>query len=126
MPATFIVSDDGTYLIETLIGHHTPEMQRETARELFALMESSGIRKVLVDARAQLAPMATLDAFTIWDDLAPQVPRGAQFAILVNWPLKGPVFAETVAINRGVSVRYFNDEPAAVAWLKVRPYVTQA
>lgn len=96
-------------------------MQREVAPELFALMENSGVRKILVDGRAQLAPMPTLDAYTIWDDFALQVPRGAQFAILVNWPLKDYPFTETVAVNRGVNVRYFNDYDQALAWLGVKP-----
>lgn len=119
MPAAFIVSDGGSYLIETVIGDHTPQMQREVAGELFALMESSGIRKVLVDGRAQLAPIPTLDAYTIWKDFAPQVPLGARFAVLVAWPLKDPVFAETVAVNRYVNLTYFDDYDQARAWLSV-------
>lgn len=119
MPATITVSADGTYLLQTVIGVHTPQMQRTVMRELFAQMERTGLRKVLVDARVQQAPIPALDVYAIWEELAPQVPRGAKFAIFVNWELKGLAFSETVAVNRRVNIRFFNDEDRALAWLGV-------
>jgi hypothetical protein len=117
VPASFTIAPNDSHLVETVIGHHTVQMQREVARELFAHMRATGITKVLIDARAQQRPLSTLDSVEIWDEHAPLVPRGAKFAILVNWQLNGQPFMETVAINRMVNVRYFNDYDQAVAWL---------
>src|SRR5689334_19428709 len=93
-------------------------MQRESVAALIALMERTKITRVLLDARTQRAPLARLDAYTIWNEYAPLMPLGSRLAVVVSWDLKGPSFAETVAVNRGVNVRYFNDEDHAQAWLK--------
>src|SRR4051794_13433630 len=105
MPATFDIATDGTYILETVLGEHNAQMQREVARELFALIKTTGITKALVDARVQQAELSTRDAYDIWEELVLLVPRHAQFAILVRWSLKGRVFAETVAVNRRVHLR---------------------
>jgi hypothetical protein len=120
LPAISSVAADGTYLIHTVIGDHTAAMQRETAPQLFALMHTTGITRALIDARAQQQQLPTLAAVELWDQFAPRIPRGAQFAVLVNWSLKGHPFMETVAVNRGVNVRYFNDYDQALAWLGVK------
>jgi len=121
VPAISTVAEDRTHLIHTVIGNHTAAMQREAAPQLFALMHQTGIPKVLIDAWAQQEVLPTLDAIDLWEHFAPRVPRGAQFAVLVNWPLNGHPFTETVAVNRGISVRYFNDYDQALAWLGVKP-----
>lgn len=120
MPATFTVSDDGTYLIETFIGDHTAEMFRVTAEKLLEQMQQTGILKVLVDARAQRAPLPTLDVYHLWEELAPRMPVGAKLAVLVTWEMKGITFGETLAVNRRVNVRNFTDQDAALAWLRGR------
>jgi len=118
VPATFAVSDDGIYLIETFTGDQTAEMFRATADELLKQMRQTGLVKVLVDSRAQQAPLPTIDAYNLWNELAPRMPRRTRMAVLVTWPLLGYTFGETVAVNRGVNVRNFNDYDAAVAWLR--------
>jgi hypothetical protein len=121
LPAIFSIAADGAYLIHTVIGDHPAAMQRETAPQLFALMHTTGITRALIDARAQQQRLPAFAAVELWDQFTPRLPRGAQFAVLVNWPLKGHPFMETVAVNRGVNVRYFNDYDQAVAWLQAVP-----
>jgi hypothetical protein len=118
MPATFSISQDRTYIIETFDGEQTPEMQRESVVALIALMERTQITQVLLNARAQRAPLSTIDAYTIWNEYALLIPRGTRLAVIVSWELKSPTFTETVAVNRGVNVRYFNHEDQALEWLK--------
>lgn len=115
MPATFTVSEDGTYLTETFIGNHTAEMFRVIAEELRAQMRQTGIVNVLVDIRAQQAPLPILDAYQLWNDLALRIPVKARLAVLVTWKRTGPTFAETVALNHGVRIRNFDDEGEALA-----------
>src|SRR5690349_9826751 len=87
VPATFTASSDGTYLVQTIIGEHTLQMQLEVVSELLVQIETTGFTKVLVDARAQQHPPRTLDAYTLWTELAPRVPRGGKFAVIVGWGL---------------------------------------
>jgi hypothetical protein len=119
VPATFAVSQDGTYLIETFIGVQTAQMLYATGHELIEYLQTTGIRNVLVDARAQPAPLPTIDAHDLWDALAPRMPVGVKLAVLVTWEMKGYTFGETVAVNRRVNVRNFNEYDQALAWLGV-------
>ena len=117
MPASFTVSDDGTYLLERVMGQHSAAMQRPVINELFSMIATTSVTRTLVDARQQHTPIGTMEVYRLWEELAPRVPRGAKFAVVVGWAITGRPFIETVAINRGVNIRYFNDMDEAVAWL---------
>jgi len=117
MSASITLSDDGNYLILQLIGFHTPAMQRPLATELFSMMATTGIRRALIDGREQHRRMETLEGHQFWEEMAARVPRGAKLAAVVGWQIAGPPFIENVAINRGVTIRYFNDIDQALGWL---------
>jgi hypothetical protein len=117
MPATIMPSDDGSYLIVRFIGVHSPAMQPPIAAELFSKMTAMGVRRALVDGRDQHARMSTLESHQLWEEMASRVPRGAKLAVVVGWEITGRPFLETVAVNRGVIIRYFNDMDLALEWL---------
>ena len=50
------------------------------------------------------------------------VPRASQFAYLLQEPVLDPQrFGETVAVNRGMSVKAFDNLEDALGWLKLAP-----
>jgi len=118
MPAEIMASHDGSHLIVQFVGFHTPAQQRPILTELYARMTSVGVRRALEDLRDQHTPMSTMEGYQIWEEMAPRVPRGARLAVVVGWPITGRPFIENVAVNRGVSVRYFNAMDEALQWLR--------
>jgi hypothetical protein len=118
MPATFMVSEDSSYVIGRVIGQHTGAMQRPVMDELFSLIVATGVRRALVDAREQQRPISTLEIYDLWEEMAPRIPRGVKFAVVVGWQISGRPFIEDVAVNRGVTIRYFNDMEQALRWLR--------
>ena len=118
MPATFTVSDDGSYLIVQLTEFYTPAMQRPLATDLFSTMATTGILRALVDARGQDMPMSTMETYRFWEEMASRVPRGAKLAMVVGWQIVAPPFIENVAVNRWINIRYFNDMDQALGWLR--------
>ena len=78
----------------------------------------SGINRVLVDTTKQIKLPSTFDVFEIFS----MFPRGIKVALLVskNQSTFGDInFAETVAMNRGISVRVFETREESLSWLGV-------
>ena len=117
MPVNFTVSDDGSYLIQRVIGHHTAVMQREVVRDLSTQIAQAGVRKVLVDARMQLRPIGLTDGYQIWAELAWHLPWRTTFAVVVRADHQTARFLEIIARIRGHAGRYFDDYNEALAWL---------
>ena len=118
MPATFSVSEDGSYLIQRVIGQQTLAMQRPIIEELLSQLRTTGLQRALIDAREQRSAPNIPDAYLLWDDLASRFPRTVKFAVVVGWPILGRPFIEDVAVNRWVNIRYFNAYDEALAWLQ--------
>jgi len=118
MPAAYMLSDDGTYLIEHFLGHHTVPMQRTVLLELSAHVAQAGVRKVLVDIRAQRTPIGLTDGSQLWAELAWHLPWKTTFAIVVIAGHPTARFLEIIARLRGHDGRYFDDYEQARTWLR--------
>ena len=81
------------------------------------LSKETGICRVLVDVRKQTDLASTFELF----GFGSQLPGTIAFAVLCEIHLDNHRFIETVATNRGVKVRDFDSEQAAIAWLKHWP-----
>lgn len=78
--------------------------------------EEIGINKVLVDTTEQDSMPNTFDIFSLFS----QFPRDLRVALLANQdqPTSQEIlFSETVAVNRGLTVRVFKSREEALSWL---------
>jgi len=76
--------------------------------------EETGIRRALVDVRNQPLAGPVMQLF----EFGHNIPSGMVFAVLSDPHSEDHKFVETVALNRGKSVRlFFGSEDEAVEWL---------
>ena len=115
------LSEDGTHIIAQVVGEQTLAMARQGFADIAELMAITGVTKVLFDTRQQRLSMSTADAYEVAQMATQPAFRDAIFAVVAPGNLALPHFIETVATNRGVRGRYFNDEAQALAWLQVAP-----
>ena len=113
------LSEDGTYILARVVGDQTLDMARQGFTDVAALIATTGVTKVLVDTRQQRVAMSTADAYEAAMLATQPAFANAIFAVVVPGELPLPHFIETVANNRGVRGRYFNDYLQALAWLGV-------
>lgn len=121
MPATLSISEDSTYMLVTIVGSFTLPLAREMLDDLVRLQAATGVMKVLVDARQQAAPLDMMEAYEVGHVLTQKPLRTLVFAVIIPVPLTEYHFLETVAVNRGVNIRYFDDYDRALAWLRGPP-----
>ena len=72
--------------------------------------------RALIDGRDVPLSMSTITRYEIGVQLADSIGGGIRLAVLLL-PEAVDGFAETVARNRGATVRVFTDEAAALQWL---------
>jgi hypothetical protein len=88
-------------------------------RDALAFGSRTGCSRYLVDCRKSPMDFSTIDTFqfiTGLEDLG--VPRYSRIAVVYALDHSKHRFAENVAVNRGWSIRYFEDYPEAVRWLE--------
>lgn len=86
----------------------------------------SGATKVLIDGRQMTgnprdAERFLYGEFAAWAtlDVMKQHKVRMKFAYVIHEPLRDPErFGETIAVNRGMNVKTFEDKNEAVEWLK--------
>ena len=92
----------------------TLEDWKKSLEEVIRLSEETGIHCVLIDVREQESLAGTVELFKFGSGL----PTHLTFAVLCDLHLDEHRFIENVAINRGITVRDFDSEQAAIDWLK--------
>lgn len=90
---------------------------KQSLNEVLRLSEETGINRVLVDVREQKQLANTSELF----NFGSQLPRHIAFAVLCELHLEEHRFIENVATNRGMTVKDFDSEPSALAWLREWP-----
>jgi hypothetical protein len=77
-----------------------------------------GVTRILCDERDLEYRLGTFDTYKAAEALAMHAPRVGRAAIIPNPKhLADARFWEDVVVNRGLSVKVFQDEAAALAWL---------
>ncbi len=107
------------YLHARVTGARTPENAQRFLREAYEECVRKGHAALLLEMGLTGAPM---DMATVFRVIANRAPDGAKLKRIAyiepsatNIP--SALFAETVANNRGVNVRFFKDLAAADRWL---------
>ena len=92
---------------------------REYVLDVHKAMVSSGQIRVLVDETGVVHRIGTMDNYRSGCFVSQLAPRPHKIAVLVrpeDWP--NAKFWETVAVNRGVSVRVFREQNSAETWVR--------
>ena len=105
----------------TLTGVIDRNRCEEAARTASAYITSPRPR-LLFDARDTILRETITNLYTMVADFdALGLPRTSRIAVLVARDTADHLFTETVAVNRGLCVRYFNSEADALRWLAGKP-----
>ena len=108
-------------IVATLGGVRTPETLIAAAAEIAGHCREHGIKYVLIDVRPMQGGLDTLETFEVAGQAIPSQGDARQLvrsAILDHSEnLERIRFFETVALNRGLMIKVFDDEADAVRWL---------
>jgi len=125
MPFRFSMQVNGDYLRSEVTGERVPGELVPEMLKLWSLVadecRARGVTRVLA-VNGLTGPTSQMDVFEISKRL-PAVLGGAvhRIAFVIRGgeeERKVSLFAENVAVNRGLNGRVFADEDAALAWLR--------
>lgn len=111
-----VVIEEDDFLRLTLNGQATRGILLRVLAQAMAETKARDIWRVLCDASAVPAPIGTSEKFEIGAELARTAHRRMIVAVVAR-PELVDYFFETVARNRGGSVRVFTQESTALQWL---------
>jgi chromosome condensin MukBEF MukE localization factor len=112
------IEDKPGYVHATVTGERTPENALRFLREVTEACARCGKEAALLEMRFT---GASLDATSIFQVISERSPSGARLRRIAYVQATGDPqkarFAETVAVNRGVNVRLFDNVADAEKWL---------
>jgi len=102
-------------------GKNTSEVALLYLQEIYQVCQSSPLRGVLIEENLDGPRLELIDIFEIVSQISLRVHPLRQIVAYVdinpNHSQRDLKFAETVAINRGLQVKVFDDAAMAEAWL---------
>ena len=119
MAVNVTLSDCGSYIV----GHADAPLTLEDVRALtaayVALIESTGIKRILNDMRNTPSVLGVSEDFhfAYQDTRQQQLPIDIRAAILIDLDDSSHDFQKMVARNAGYTVELFEDRDSAVDWL---------
>jgi hypothetical protein len=111
------ISPDNTHIFVYAKGKPTLREFKKTISRLVEIQSSSGIDKLLVDARDRRHHPSASHIYEGAKVLAESLKGVFRVAVLVNAIDNNHRFFEDVALNRGAILSFFQREEAACAWL---------
>ena len=124
------ISTESGFLQVNVMGDFSLEEAKTTFIEMLEAVAHNKVRKVLLDGRGLVGNPQTIERFIYGEFAAQSVaqfsPRGVspatKFAYVLGSPVLDPGrFGETVAVNRGMLVKVFENLPDALSWLGIGP-----
>jgi hypothetical protein len=117
------VENKGNYLYVTVTGDNTPENVARYLSEVRDACAEHGCANVLIEENLRGPSLAPSIIFTIITEAATRVwPVVQRIAYIDTNPAHQTEtlqFVETVAVNRGVNIRFFSRVAEAEQWLTV-------
>jgi hypothetical protein len=112
-------------------GEFLLEQAQQTFLDILKVVSEKGILKVLFDGRELVGEPMVIERFYYGEFAATSVENvtfsklsghAPQFAYVLHEPLLDPLrLGETVAVNRGMNVKAFNNIHEARQWLNISP-----
>lgn len=124
-----IRAEPGLLYVE-VAGDFSLEEAERTFREILEAVARHRVEKVLFDGRRLIGNPTTMERFYYGAFVAKSVARlgdsgvspATQFAYVLTEPILDPRrFGETVAVNRGMFVKAFDNLEDALGWLRIAP-----
>jgi hypothetical protein len=112
------------------MGQFSLEESKRSFMEILEAVGQSKARKVLIDGRRITGKPETMERFHYGDFIARAVmefsdrgvSRATQFAYVLEDPVLDPQrFGETIAVNRFMRMKVFDDIEDALGWLGITP-----
>jgi hypothetical protein len=114
--------ENDEYITATLTGIRRPDTLIDAAAKTSAHCRDRGVFFVLIDVRGMSGGLDTMETFEVAGHEIPQQAdtRKLVRSAILDHPenIKRIRFFETVAINRGLNVKVFDDEDRAIEWLQ--------
>jgi hypothetical protein len=115
------VEHRGTYLFVTVTGENTPQDVREYLSEVREACLARGCPRVLIEENLRGPGLGTTDIYDIVaqgsESAAPAVSKLAFLDVNPRHVAADMKFAETLAVNRLLNVRFFADRHEAERWV---------
>jgi len=107
------------YLHAKVLGERTPANALRYLQEAYSVCVNNDYSRVLLDVNFAGPSLSTTEIFDVILRCVPDGLRLKKIAYVEATPDDPamPAFAETVAVNRGVNVRRFQDIASAANWL---------
>jgi hypothetical protein len=107
------------YLHAKVVGKRTPENALRYLQEVYSVCVNNNYTAVLLDMNFRGPSLSTTEIFDVVLQRVPDALRLRKIAYVEGVPDDPamPAFAETVAVNRGVNVRRFQNVADAANWL---------
>jgi hypothetical protein len=124
------ICPESCFLRVTAMGNFSLEEAKRTFLEMLEAVARHKVKKVLFDGRTLTGEPETMERFLYGEFAAQTVrsfaPRGVspatQFAYVLEEPVLDPGrLGETVATNRGMFVKVFDNPEDALGWLEIAP-----
>ena len=118
MSYEFTVEEHPTYVHAKVVGDRSPSNALRFLEEAYAACVKSGRSDLLLEMNLSGDSLTTTNVYSV---ILQRVPDGRNLRKIAYVDTSKDIamahFAETVAINRGVNVRLFQNIAAAEAWL---------
>src|ERR1044071_3962040 len=105
------VTEEPAYLHFVVTGENTPKTVSDYLTEVLSISTERNRTDILIEENLRGPSISTVDVFTIVSEHSPRVqPALHRIAYVDTNTAHNPdvlSFAETVAVNRGVNVRFF-------------------
>ena len=111
------LSRDGTYILVLSEGRPSLAEMQQTLPKIQTLSRDHNVRRVLVDSRARDEQPSVLDIYRGGELVAAKLRYVIRIAVLVREKQPDHTFFKNVALNRGASVEFFQEETTALEWL---------
>lgn len=128
---TLTIGPRNRVLYVSVSGEFSLDEAKRTFQEIIDAMRANNSRKVYFDGRRILGNPEVIERFYYGEFIADQVSAlensggyegSPQFAYVLLEPVLDPQrLGETVALNRGVHVKAFDNTKEAVEWLGIEP-----
>lgn len=121
MPYELTVEQRPGYVHAKATGERTPENARRFLKEAYAACVNAGQSDLLLEMQFEGPRLSETSIFDVLSERIPDALKLRRIAYVDGArDASQAYFAETVAMNRGVNVRYFPSVAEAAGWLGQR------
>ena len=119
MAESIEIIEKRNYLLAVYIGKFSVQAARQTIDQIVQAIPENRLRAVLLDCRNLTGRLSIMDRYQTAIYGQHMIGRVSKLALVRPREMIGADrFMETVAVNRGIYLRLFEDIGEAIAWLE--------